>query len=79
MTDFFGSVGNVELHNDTLYHVSDEERFGLQFCSAYFVFFHSFSLLSHDTDGRSHDTDDGSHDTRKASLINDNVNFVSNS
>ena len=27
MTDFFGSVRNVELHNDTQYHIVDEERF----------------------------------------------------
>ena len=28
MTDFFGSVRNVELHNNTQYHtIIDEERF----------------------------------------------------
>lgn len=31
MTDFFGSVRNVELHNDTQHHIVDEERFGGEF------------------------------------------------
>ena len=46
-------------------------------CSMYSVF-SCFSLLSHDTNAGSHDTKAGSHDTETASLINEDINFVSN-
>lgn len=77
MTDFFGSVRNVELHNNTEPH--DKERFVFSFlcCHVCFIFFCYLSFLSNDTKVGSQDTKDGSHDAGIASLINEHVNFVS--
>ena len=69
MTDFFGSVRNVELHNGTSYYHSDE-RYDHCLCTPVYSFLHFFSITSHDTIGHSHDAE-------VASLINEDVNFVS--
>ena len=71
MTDFFGSVRNVELHNDTQYNITDEERFDGQLLWYILCLLFLYSLSSHDTKV-------GSHDAGTASLINENINFVSN-